>query len=47
MAIAKCTCKHDNQDKIHGISNRVFNNTSGGQGKCTICGTKKDISKSK
>ena len=43
MAIRKCTCKCEGQDKIHGKDNRVFNET-GGEVKtnrklrCTVCG---------
>ncbi len=38
--IAKCTCIHEGQDKIHGRGNRVFNlGKSAEKGKCTVCGS--------
>lgn len=39
--IAKCNCKHEGQDKIHGSGNRVFNMGTKA-GKCTVCGASKD-----
>lgn len=43
MAIKKCSCKHEKQDKLHGEGKRVFNECqSDGRGKktwkCTVCG---------
>lgn len=39
--IAKCSCQHEMQDKLHGKGNRVFNIYSKG-GRCTVCGTSKE-----
>lgn len=41
--IAKCTCAHPAQDKLHGKQMRVFNLKGKGkedEGVCTVCGTK-------
>ena len=40
--IMKCTCKHEGQDKLHGTSNRVFNELDKKGGteshyRCTVC----------
>ena len=40
MAIMKCSCKNDFQDKEHGKGERVFNETTKGF-RCTVC--QKDI----
>jgi hypothetical protein len=47
MAIKKCNCKSEFQDKRYGSGNRVHNKArSRIQGRnawtCTVCGTKKD-----
>ena len=34
--ILKCTCKHKEQDELHGKGKRVFNKTTNGY-KCTVC----------
>lgn len=36
--IAKCTCKHDDQDQLYGPGNRLANETRSGQLRCTVCG---------
>jgi len=36
--IVRCTCKHDTQDVMYGIGNRVANEMRTGQLKCTVCG---------
>ena len=37
---AQCSCKHEQQDKIHGKGNRVFNwSFKGDAGRCTVCGS--------
>ena len=39
--VAKCSCKHEGQDKLYGNGNRLFNvGTKGGH--CTVCGVSKD-----
>lgn len=35
--IAKCSCRHDFQDRTYGNGNRVMNLTSNGKGRCTVC----------
>ena len=41
--IKKCTCKHKEQDKLHGRMRRVFNkidekkNRFGHKWRCTVC----------
>jgi hypothetical protein len=37
--IIKCTCKHDVQDVMYGVGNRIANEMRTGQLKCTVCGT--------
>lgn len=34
-----CTCKHVDQDALHGTNVRVYNQGNLGS-KCTVCGTK-------
>jgi hypothetical protein len=41
--IATCTCKHDDQDKLHGAGKRVFNPTADGKIRCTVCGAEKGV----
>lgn len=49
MAIAKCTCEHEGQDKIHGKGYRVHTPTMKPKGcrrgegniHCTVCGNEK------
>lgn len=36
MAIIKCTCEHEAQDKLHGKKMRVYNPTVKGY-RCTVC----------
>jgi len=36
--IIKCTCKHEFQDSVYGIGNRVGNETQAGQYRCVVCG---------
>jgi hypothetical protein len=46
--IAKCNCDNPGQDGIHGVKNRVFNQTSksskkkgeSGEYVCTVCNVK-------
>lgn len=39
--IKKCSCKHDQQDKLHGTGMRVMNADQKGLNvTCTVCGTK-------
>ena len=38
MPIAKCTCKHEYQDKQYGKDNRVFNPKLKNEMRCTVCG---------
>lgn len=48
VAIKKCSCQHEWQDKAYGKGRRVFNKTSGGKGqqgggwRCTVCDKVKD-----
>lgn len=35
--VRKCSCKHEEQDKIYGKSMRLMNEYSKGY-RCTICG---------
>ena len=36
--IRKCSCKHEEQDELHGKGNRVFNPTTKDKGyRCTVC----------
>jgi hypothetical protein len=43
--IAKCSCDNPGQDRIHGVKNRVFNQTpkasqkkgESGDWRCTVC----------
>jgi plasmid rolling circle replication initiator protein Rep len=35
--IAKCTCVHEYQDKLHGKNNRVCNVTFKKNLRCTVC----------
>lgn len=37
VEIHKCNCKSEFQDKEYGKDNRVFNTTSKGEVKCTVC----------
>lgn len=44
--IKSCTCSNIQQDKIHGVGNRVFNKTAKKSGdsvqyRCTVCGALK------
>ena len=43
--ILKCTCKHQQQDRLHGTGKRVFNLTliksSPPTYRCTVCDTQK------
>jgi len=48
--ISSCTCKHADQDALHGRGRRVFNPCKPGAWKagakphrCTVCGSEKDI----
>lgn len=49
--VLQCNCKHEGQDKLHGYSNRVFNEEVKGRSqeyksmKCTVCGTTKRVKK--
>lgn len=43
MPIAKCNCKHDGQDKLHGKDNRVFNPKAKNEMRCTVCGAIKPM----
>jgi len=41
--VKKCTCKHEEQDKMYGKGRRVHtngdtNDKSKGKKKCTVCG---------
>ena len=36
MAIMKCKCKHEGQDRIHGKGERVHNEATTGF-RCTVC----------
>lgn len=36
--IRSCKCKHESQDAIHGVGQRVYNSTTKGL-RCTVCGT--------
>jgi hypothetical protein len=35
--IVKCTCKHEDQDKLYGVGNRAANEMRSGQLRCTVC----------
>lgn len=35
----KCNCKHEFQDAMYGVGQRVANIMRTGQVKCTVCGT--------
>lgn len=35
--VKQCSCKHEEQDKLHGKGMRVHNVTTKGY-KCTVCG---------
>lgn len=42
--VRKCTCKHSEQDRLHGTQNRVANPTSKAkdgyiESRCTVCGS--------
>ena len=37
MAIKKCDCKHEYQDRKHGKGNRVMNKTANDNYRCTVC----------
>lgn len=39
--IAKCSCKHPGQDKLHGPGMRVMNESKKGL-RCTVCGSDRD-----
>lgn len=44
MAILKCTCQHEGQDKLHGKKMRVMNQIKTSQHadkqyRCTVCST--------
>ena len=39
--IAKCDCKHEGQDKIHGAGNRVHNPKAKDETRCTVCKNEK------
>jgi hypothetical protein len=41
VTIQKCSCKHDDQDKIYGNSIRLHNLTQKNESKCTVCGSLK------
>jgi len=47
MAIKKCTCKNEYQDKVHGKNKRVMNTLSSGKSgikkfRCTVCQAEKE-----
>ncbi len=35
----KCSCKHEQQDALHGQQMRVANLTTKDQARCTVCKT--------
>jgi|GEM_PF-1710077 len=37
--LIKCSCSHEEQDKMYGQGNRMANEMRTGQLKCTVCGT--------
>jgi hypothetical protein len=37
VAITKCSCKHEYQDKLYGKGNRVCNETIKNKLRCTVC----------
>lgn len=37
--LIKCTCSHEDQDKMYGQGNRMANEARTGQYRCTVCGT--------
>jgi hypothetical protein len=37
--LIKCTCSHDEQDRLYGKGVRVGNETRSSQYRCTVCGT--------
>jgi hypothetical protein len=39
MKKQSCTCKHEFQDKEHGLGIRIFNESKKGTLSCTVCGT--------
>ncbi len=42
MAIKRCDCKNEYQDRRYGKKNRVHNERSNKQGyRCTVCGKEK------
>lgn len=47
--IAKCECKHEGQDKLHGAGRRVFTPTLKTKGpdlltyRCTVCTKEKKL----
>lgn len=50
MAIAKCTCENEYQDKLYGKGMRVHNAFGGrgaDRGRCTVCGNSNSIPKEK
>lgn len=40
MSIKKCTCKHEDQDQLHGKGLRVHTTDKKGNEHCTVCGPK-------
>lgn len=38
MAIKRCVCEHEYQDKKYGKKNRVCNKTAKDKWRCTVCG---------
>lgn len=37
--VKKCTCQHEEQDKIYGLKNRLMNPMDkDGKYRCTVCG---------
>lgn len=45
--IMKCTCKHSQQDEMHGHGMRVHNQCAGKTNikyRCTVCGSEKEAS---
>lgn len=39
--ILTCTCKNEQQDKIHGKGKRVYNEATQNKYRCTVCGNVK------
>ena len=35
--VKKCTCQHEEQDKLYGKGNRLMNESTKGL-RCTVCG---------